>query len=128
MTNSNDCKTHKTTTTPTAPTAATPRSCTRGTLITCMTVTFIIRTATTSMNMCWLLAATTPPNAPPEHRCGGHDASHRTARVAVTKRCPGGDHIDYLVDGHLHHPHGDHCDDHGPVEFAGQQAPKVPKP
>jgi hypothetical protein len=18
-----------------------------------------------------------------------------------------------LVDGHLHHPHGDHCDDHG---------------
>ena len=26
-----------------------------------------------------------------------------------------GDHVDYLVDGHLHHPHGDHCDDHGPV-------------
>jgi hypothetical protein len=21
-----------------------------------------------------------------------------------------------LVDGHLHHPHGDHCDDHGPIE------------
>jgi hypothetical protein len=20
-----------------------------------------------------------------------------------------------LVDGHLHHVHGDHCDDHGPV-------------
>jgi hypothetical protein len=31
---------------------------------------------------------------------------------------PHGDHIDYLVDGHLHHPHGDHCDDHGPVETA----------
>jgi hypothetical protein len=28
---------------------------------------------------------------------------------------PHGDHIDYLVDGHLHHQHGDHCDDHGPV-------------
>ena len=26
-----------------------------------------------------------------------------------------GDHVDYLVDGHLHHPHGEHCDDHGPV-------------
>ncbi|WP_083777408.1 hypothetical protein [Coraliomargarita akajimensis] len=26
-----------------------------------------------------------------------------------------GDHIDYIVDGRLHHPHGDHCDDHGPV-------------
>ena len=24
-----------------------------------------------------------------------------------------GDHVDYLVDGHLHHPHDDHCDDHG---------------
>ena len=26
------------------------------------------------------------------------------------------DHIDYLVAGHLHHPHGDHCDHHGTVE------------
>jgi hypothetical protein len=24
-------------------------------------------------------------------------------------------HVDYLVDGHLHHPHGGHCDTHGPV-------------
>jgi hypothetical protein len=30
---------------------------------------------------------------------------------------PHGDHIDYLVDGHLHHPHGQHCDDHGPVQL-----------
>lgn len=29
---------------------------------------------------------------------------------------PHGDHIDYIVDGRLHHPHGDHCDDHGAVE------------
>ncbi|MDC0535750.1 hypothetical protein OAO18_08080 [Francisellaceae bacterium] len=29
---------------------------------------------------------------------------------------PHGDHTDYIVDGRLHHPHGDHCDDHGPVE------------
>lgn len=28
---------------------------------------------------------------------------------------PHGDHTDSLVDGHLHHPHGTHCDDHGPV-------------
>ncbi|HTV47571.1 MAG TPA: hypothetical protein VMG59_03920 [Phycisphaerae bacterium] len=28
---------------------------------------------------------------------------------------PHGNHVDYLVDGRLHHPHGDHCDDHGPV-------------
>lgn len=29
-----------------------------------------------------------------------------------------GDHTDYVVDGHLHHPHGDHCDDHGEVAAA----------
>lgn len=23
-----------------------------------------------------------------------------------------GDHVDYLHDGHLHHPHGDHVDEH----------------
>lgn len=28
---------------------------------------------------------------------------------------PHGDHFDYLVNGRLHHPHGDHCDDHGPL-------------
>jgi hypothetical protein len=26
---------------------------------------------------------------------------------------PHGDHRDYLVSGHLHSPHGQHCDDHG---------------
>lgn len=31
---------------------------------------------------------------------------------------PHGDHHDYLVDGRLHHKHGDHCDDHGPLELA----------
>ncbi len=30
---------------------------------------------------------------------------------------PHGDHMDYLVDGRLHHVHEDHCDDHGPVEL-----------
>jgi hypothetical protein len=28
---------------------------------------------------------------------------------------PHGDHVDYLYEGRLHHPHGDHCDDHGPL-------------
>ena len=30
---------------------------------------------------------------------------------------PHGDHVDYLVNGRLHHQHGDHCDDHGPVQI-----------
>lgn len=28
---------------------------------------------------------------------------------------PHGDHVDYLVDGTLHHHHDGHCDDHGAV-------------
>jgi hypothetical protein len=24
--------------------------------------------------------------------------------------------VDYVVDGHLHHPHDGHCDDHGPIQ------------
>jgi hypothetical protein len=31
---------------------------------------------------------------------------------------PHGDHTDYLVGDHLHHPHGDHCDDHGALRLA----------
>ena len=27
------------------------------------------------------------------------------------------DHVDYIVDGRLHHPHITHCDDHGPITF-----------
>jgi hypothetical protein len=29
---------------------------------------------------------------------------------------PHGDHVDYLHEGRLHHPHGDHCDDHGALK------------
>ena len=28
-----------------------------------------------------------------------------------------GNHVDYLVNGHLHHQHNGHCDNHGPVFF-----------
>ncbi|APC97019.1 hypothetical protein [Francisella frigiditurris] len=43
-----------------------------------------------------------------EHK-HGPDCGHETV--------PHGDHVDYIVDGRLHHPHGDHCDDHGPIEI-----------
>ena len=41
----------------------------------------------------------------------GHDHEHGDG--CGHEAVPHGDHVDYLVDGHLHHPHGDHCDDHG---------------
>jgi hypothetical protein len=30
---------------------------------------------------------------------------------------PHGDHLCYIVDGHLHHQHNGHCDNHGPVSL-----------
>lgn len=50
------------------------------------------------------------------HHCEGHTPEHVHGPGCGHEPVPHGDHIDYLVDGHLHHPHGDHCDDHGPVK------------
>ena len=50
-----------------------------------------------------------PVDCDPEHAHGsecGHEA------------VPHGDHVDYLVEGRLHSPHEDHCDDHGPLATA----------
>lgn len=52
------------------------------------------------------------------HDCSGHEASHVHGPDCGHEAVPHGDHIDYLVDGHLHHHHDGHCDDHGPVELA----------
>ena len=51
-----------------------------------------------------------------------HSGDHVCGPGCGHEPVPHGDHIDYLVydaDGNarLHHPHGDHCDDHGPVEI-----------
>ncbi len=51
------------------------------------------------------------------HACTGHDSGHVHGPGCGHQPVPHGDHIDYLVDGHLHHPHGNHCDDHGPVQL-----------
>jgi hypothetical protein len=50
---------------------------------------------------------------------GGHEAGHVHGPGCGHEAVPHGDHVDYLVDGRLHHPHGDHCDDHGPLEVLG---------
>jgi hypothetical protein len=43
------------------------------------------------------------------------ESGHSHGRGCGHEAVPHGDHVDFLVDGHLHHPHGDHCDDHGTV-------------
>jgi hypothetical protein len=64
------------------------------------------------------VGGTNPSNCTPNHSCGGHAAGHKHGPSCGHEAVPHGDHVDYLVEGHLHHPHGDHCDDHGPVTLA----------
>lgn len=55
------------------------------------------------------VTATNPAGcAPVPCGCDHTDCGH--------EEVPHGDHKDYLVEGRLHHKHGDHCDDHGPVK------------
>ena len=57
-----------------------------------------------------------PNECTPVHSCEGHDADHVHGPNCGHEAVPHGDHIDYLVDGHLHHPHNGHCDNHGPID------------
>ena len=64
--------------------------------------------------------AQNPERCTPDHDCGGHERAHKHGRDCGHEAVPHGDHVDYLVKGHLHHPHGNHCDDHGPVEVVAK--------
>lgn len=59
-----------------------------------------------------------PSRCTPSHACGGHDAAHVHGPNCGHAAVPHGDHIDYLVNGHLHHAHAGHCDDHGALAIA----------
>jgi hypothetical protein len=63
-------------------------------------------------------SAGNPSTCTPAHACGGHAPGHTHGPGCGHERVPHGDHVDYLVDGHLHHAHGPHCDDHGAVRVA----------
>jgi hypothetical protein len=56
--------------------------------------------------------AANPVNCTPQTRC-----SHKHGPGCGHEGVPHADHTDYLVNGRLHHPHGDHCDDHGAVQL-----------
>ncbi|MBZ5715879.1 hypothetical protein K7C98_42180 [Nannocystis pusilla] len=56
-----------------------------------------------------------PDGCTPEHRCRGHTDGHTHGADCGHPAVPHGDHVDYLVGDHLHHPHGGHCDHHGRV-------------
>lgn len=57
--------------------------------------------------------AANPAQCTPQHACSDHSKDHQHGPKCGHEAVPHGDHVDYLVAGHLHHPHGPHCDDHG---------------
>jgi hypothetical protein len=59
-----------------------------------------------------------PDTCTPNHACGGHETQHEHGSGCGHEAIPHGDHTDYFVNGHLHHPHAGHCDDHGAVGTA----------
>jgi len=59
-----------------------------------------------------------PSICTPDHNCKGHDQGHTHGPACGHERVPHGDHVDYLVGGHLHHSHESHCDDHGSLKVA----------
>ena len=59
-----------------------------------------------------------PASCTPQHDCKAHGLDHTHGPNCGHERAPHGDHVDYLVSGHLHHSHGNHCDDHGPLQKA----------
>ena len=61
------------------------------------------------------VSASNPDDCTNGHACNGHDASHTHGPSCGHEAVPHGDHVDYLVNGHLHHPHEGHCDNHGNV-------------
>ncbi len=56
-----------------------------------------------------------PDACTPAHACGRHAVDHEHGVGCGHHALPHGDHVDFVVDGHLHHPCSGHCDDHGPV-------------
>lgn len=48
----------------------------------------------------------------------GHDPDHVHGEGCGHEPVPHGDHLDYLVEDRLHHPHEEHCDDHGKLTLA----------
>ena len=60
-------------------------------------------------------SATNAASCTPDHACGSHEAEHKHGADCGHEAVPHGDHVDYLVNGHLHSPCGTHCDHHGAV-------------
>jgi hypothetical protein len=52
---------------------------------------------------------------------GPHSPDHVHGPDCGHEAVPHGDHTCYIVDGRLHYPHAEHCDDHGPVKVVQER-------
>jgi hypothetical protein len=60
-----------------------------------------------------IAGAGNPAACGPGHACAAHLAGHKHGPGCGHPAVPHEDHVDYLVEGHLHREHDGHCDDHG---------------
>lgn len=77
------------------------------------------RVAITMMNPAGCLPHTCREHEPEAELAGFTPASgivHTHGPGCGHVAVPHGDHVDYCVGDHLHHPHDGHCDDHGPID------------
>ena len=65
------------------------------------------------------VSAKNPSECTPQHACNGHEKNHVHGPNCGHEAVQHGDHTDYVVNGHLHHIHNGHCDDHGPYSQRG---------
>jgi|694.fasta_scaffold19903_4 hypothetical protein len=71
--------------------------------------------------------ANNPESCTGGHVCSGHAADHVHGPDCGHPAVPHGDHVDYLVDGHLHYQHNGHCDNHGNVSIVKSGATVTPE-
>jgi hypothetical protein len=64
------------------------------------------------------LAASDLAACDPKHACGAHPRDHVHGVGCNHVAIPHDGHIDYVVEGHIHRQHGEHCDDHGELRLA----------
>ena len=64
------------------------------------------------------LAASDLTACDPKHACGSHPSDHIHGVGCNHVAIPHDGHIDYVVEGHIHRQHGEHCDDHGELRLA----------
>jgi hypothetical protein len=64
------------------------------------------------------ISETNPAECTDGHDCEHHENDHEHGPGCGHEPVQHHDHTDYVVAGHLHHPHDGHCDHHGPAPAA----------